>query len=63
MSAEEEKKEEINPLQRTAGVPIFLLNVLKARAETMAPAFPHAAEIPWANPRNLVGNTTKDFVQ
>ena len=47
-----------NALQRTTGVPTFLLNVLKARAETIAPAFPHAAEIPWANARNLVGNTT-----
>jgi hypothetical protein len=35
-----------NSLQRTAGVPIFLLRVLKARAEMMAPTFPDAAEIP-----------------
>ena len=33
-------------LQRTAGVPIRLLKLLKARAEMIAPAFPLAAEIP-----------------
>ena len=33
-------------LHNIAGVPIFLLRLLKARAEIMAPALPEAAEMP-----------------
>ena len=45
-------------LQRTAGVPILDVNVLNASAEIMAPAFPLAAEIPCAEARYFVGNTS-----
>ena len=44
-------------LHKMIGVPTFLLRVLKASAEIMAPAFPAAAEIPWAVARKRVGNT------
>lgn len=39
-------KQHRDVLQRTAGVPIRLLKLLKAKAEMIAPAFPLAAEIP-----------------
>ena len=44
-------------LHKTIGVPTFLLRVLKASAEMMAPTFPAAAEMPWAEARKRVGNT------
>ena len=44
-------------LHKIMGVPTFLLSVLKASADMMAPAFPDAAEIPWAVARKRVGNT------
>ena len=47
-----------NLLHKQAGVPIFLLSVLNANAEMIAPALPAAAEIPCANALNLVGNTS-----
>jgi hypothetical protein len=53
-----QNKQRKDILHRTAGVPMSLLSVLKARAEIIAPAFPEAAEMPCANARNLVGNTT-----
>lgn len=48
----------MNVLQRTAGVPMSLVRLLKAKAEMIAPAFPLAAEIPCAVARNLVGKTS-----
>lgn len=45
-------------LQRTAGVPIFFVRLLKASAEMIAPALPHAADMPCADARNRVGNTS-----
>ena len=50
----------MNALQRTMGVPTFLLRVLNANAEMMAPALPAAAEIPWANARKRVGKTDRN---
>ena len=37
-----------------------MLRVLKARAEIIAPAFPDAAEMPWAVARKRVGKTYRE---
>ena len=44
-------------LHKMIGVPTFLLRVLKASAEMMAPAFAAAVEVPWAVAQKRVGNT------
>ena len=45
-------------LHNTLEVPTLFDNVLKARAEMIAPAFPAAALNPWANALKRVGNTS-----
>lgn len=50
-------------LQSTAGVPMCSLRVLNTSAEMIAPAFPDAAEIPWAVARNRVGNTAARLIR
>ena len=45
-------------LQRTAGVPIFFVRELNASAEMIAPALPHAADMPCADARKRVGKTS-----
>ena len=52
------EKEERDALQRTAGVPIFFESELNASAEMIAPALPHAADIPCAEARKRVGKTS-----
>ena len=44
-------------LHRTLGVPIFFERVLNTSAEMIAPAFPAAADMPWAEARKRVGKT------
>ena len=44
-------------LHKMIGVTNFLLRVLKASAEMMAPAFAAAVEVPWAVAQKRVGNT------
>lgn len=45
-------------LHRTLGVPMLFVKELKTRAEMIAPTLPHAADMPWAVPLNLVGKTS-----
>ena len=45
-------------LQSTAGVPMSLDRLLNASAETIAPALPHAADMPCADARKRVGKTS-----
>lgn len=48
-------------LQRTTGVPTFLLKVLNANEAIIAPDFPDAAEIPCAKALNRVGKTSAGY--
>ena len=45
-------------LQRTEGVPMDLESELNASAEMIAPALPHAADMPCAEARKRVGKTS-----
>lgn len=45
-------------IQSTFGVPMLFVSELNTSAEMIAPAFPHAADIPCADARNFVGNTS-----
>lgn len=45
-------------LHSTAGVPMEAVSVLNTSAEMIAPAFPHAADIPCAKARYFVGKTS-----
>ena len=47
-------------LHRTLGVPIFFERVLNTSAEIIAPAFPAAADMPWAEARKRVGKTEQN---
>ena len=38
-----------------------MLRVLNARAEMIAPTFPDAAEMPWAEARKRVGKTERKY--
>ena len=49
-------------LQSTAGVPMSWLSWLNASAEMIAPALPHAADMPCAVARNLVGKTSAGYI-
>ena len=55
---EANRKNMVYALQRTAGVPMSLDRLLKARAEMIAPALPAAADMPCAEARKRVGKTS-----
>ena len=54
----EEGRGKGDALQSTAGVPMSLESELNASAEMIAPALPHAADMPCAEARKRVGKTS-----